>query len=288
VTHQICGKDFNKLLLRIAANAEGVDIAIYILCMRLSSEEGRMQSSTSELIDVGCELMRQLHFTNRRNDSENYTLGMIARHCLVGEKGAETVREICHNLKEAVSKSETSAFFHEGLLQTLLDAHPSATIEALCGDNAADLKLGVTILDQAGRLRRRAFDSIPEAYLLSWCDQQPETRYPAAAGGVTAVQPSGASGRPQWTSTALKLLDKAPDRVAVLKKLIGQFSPMGWAGSQASIVESNAKLLDELTSYPDPALVEFIAKEKVRLAELIKMERATETLFEKERDERFE
>jgi hypothetical protein len=232
--------------------------------------------------------MRQLRFTNRRNDSANYTLGRIARYCLIGEKGAATVREICHNLKEAVSKSETSAFFHADLLQILLDTQPIAALEALCGDSAGDMKVGIAILDQASRLRRNAFDSIPEADLVSWCDQQPETRYPAVAGGVTAVQPSGASGRPQWTSTALKLLDKAPDPVAVLKKLIGQFSPMGWAGSQASIVESNAKLLDELTSYPDPALVEFIAKEKVRLAELIKMERATETLFEKERDERFE
>ena len=53
-------------------------------------------------------------------------------------------------------------------------------------------------------------------------------------------------------------------------------------------MESNAKLLDELTNYPDPALLEFIAKEKARLAEAIKMERQVETLLDRERDERFE
>jgi hypothetical protein len=83
-------------------------------------------------------------------------------------------------------------------------------------------------------------------------------------------------------------LDKAPDRVEVLKKFIGQFSPTGWAGSRASIVESNAKLLDDLAGYPDPALIEFIQKEKTRLSQAIQAERHTEALIERERDERFE
>jgi hypothetical protein len=288
VTHQIPGADFNSLLLRIAEEPGGLDVAIQILSMRLSIDEGRKHSSKSEIIDIGCELMRQLTFASRTNDSSNYRLGMIARHCLIGEKGAATVREICHNLKEAVSKSETPAFFHKELVQILLGAQPVAALEALCGDNAADLKVGISILDEAGQLRRNPFDSVPEAYLLGWCDQQPETRYPAVAAGVTSVQPSVGTGSPEWTSIALKLLDKAPDRVAVLKKFIEQFSPMSWLGSRAGIVESNAKLLDDLAEYPDTALVDFIAKAKVRLAEAIKMERRTETFFEKERDERFE
>jgi len=288
VTHQICGRDFNRLLLRIAGEPGGLDIAIEILCMRLSFDEGRRQSSTSEIIDVGCELMRQLRFANRKDVGSEYRLGIIARYCLVGEKGAATVREICQNLKDAVSKSETFAFCQQELLQVLLGAQPVAALEALCGHNAEDLKLGISILDQAGQLRRNAFDAIPEGDLLSWCDQQPETRYGAVAGGVTAFQPSGETGRLQWTSTARKLLDKAPDRVEVLKEFIGQFSPTGWSGSHAAIVESNAKLLDELAGYPDAALVEFIAKEKIRLAKAIEAEGHMETLLERERDERFE
>jgi hypothetical protein len=243
VTHQISGRGFNNLLLRIAEKPGGLDIAIEILCMRLSFEEGRRQSSISEIIDIGCELMRQLGFAKKRDVGSEYRLGIIARYCLVGEKGAATVREICHNLKEAVSKSETYAFYQQELLQALLGAQPLAALEALCGDNAADLKLGVGILDEVGQLRRNAFDAIPEANLLSWCDRQPETRYPAVAAGITTFQPSSDTGSPQWTSTALKLLDKAPDRVEVLKKFIAQFSPTGWVGSHAAIVESNARLL---------------------------------------------
>jgi hypothetical protein len=71
-------------------------------------------------------------------------------------------------------------------------------------------------------------------------------------------------------------------------KLIGQFSPMAWAGPHVSILQSNAKLLDELLEHPDPAVRQFVPIEKVRLAELIKTERDVETLIERQRDERFE
>jgi hypothetical protein len=286
VTHQICGPDFNRLLLRIAREPGGLDIAIEILFMRLSF--ARTESSASEIVDVGCELLRQIRFTGRRDVGADHRLGMIAKNCLVEEKGAATVREICRNLKEAVSNSETYAFHHSELLHILLGAQPLAALEALCGGNQMDLQLGASILDQVDQLRRNPFDAVPEADLVSWCDQQPEIRYPAVAAGVTPFQLSGEAGRLQWTNIARKLLDGAPNRVEVLKKFINKFSPVAWAGSHVTIVESNAKLLDDLATYPDPAVIEFIRAEKIRLAEAIKTERRTETLIERERDERFE
>src|SRR5260370_11901024 len=99
-----CGRDFNNLVLRIAGKPGGLEIAIEILSMRLSfDKEGH--SSTSEIIDVGCELMRQLRFATKRDVGLEHRLRIVARYCLVEEKGGATVREICHNLKEAVSKS---------------------------------------------------------------------------------------------------------------------------------------------------------------------------------------
>jgi hypothetical protein len=213
---------------------------------------------------------------------------MIARHCLVEDKGAPTVREVCRNLKEAVSKSETYAFYHAELLQLLLAVQPFAALEALCGGDQADLQLGIRILDEAAQLRRNPFDAVPEADLLSWCDQQPGIRYPAVAAGVTPFQWSGEAERLEWTNIARKLLDRAPNRIEVLKKFVNRFGPVTWSGSHATIVESNAKLLDDLATYPDPAVIEFIRAEKIRLADAIKDERRTETLMYGEQDERFE
>jgi hypothetical protein len=288
VSHPLAGRDFNSLLLRIAAQPGGLDIAIEILCMRLSFEEGRRNSSPSEIIDVGCELMRQLEFTNKSNDIANYRLGIVGRNCLVGDKGAATAQEVCRNLTDAISKSKTYAFYQTDLLQILFAMQPLASLEALCGGDAKQFKLGMEVLDQAGQLRRNPFDAIPDDDLLSWCDRQPEIRYPAVAVGVTAFRPTGEAGRPQWTSIARKLLGRAPDRVAVLKKLARQLAPDAWSGSYRVIVESNAKLLDDLATDSDLAVAEFIKTEKIRLAEEIESKSHTEILIERERDERFE
>lgn len=286
-THCVSGKDFNNLLSRIAKEPEGVDVAIEILCMRLSSDEGRCQSSASEIIQIGCELMGQITFAGRRNVRENYSLQLVARNCLVGEKGATTVREICRKLRESVSKSETYAFHHSELLQALLSAQPLAALEGICGDDHESLTIGLNIMDQSSQLRRNALDSVPEAELLGWCDQQPAARYPAAAAAVTPFQP-GDEGRPQWTSTARKLLDRAPDRVSVLKRFVDQFIPASSVGSQAAILENNRRLLDDLAGYPDKTIAEFIAGQRTRIAEVIKTHVDIENVMQRDRDERFE
>jgi hypothetical protein len=288
VTHQLSGGDFNDLLLRIAAQPRGFDVAIEILLMRLSFPEGRKQSSPSQIVYVGCELMRRLTFGEKGETVDSYKLGRIARHCLAGEEGAATVRQVCYNLKDAVARSETSAFSHRDLLQILVPSQPLASLEALCGGDAEDVKLGLHILDDGGQLQRRPFDAISEDDLLNWCDARPETRYPAVAAGVTAFRASGAAGLHHWSATARQLLDKAPNRIEVLRTFIGQFSWSAKYGSRASAVESNMRLLDELLEYPDMAVKEFVKNEKARLTQAIRAVKLTEIPIVRERDERFE
>lgn len=63
---------------------------------------------------------------------------------------------------------------------------------------------------------------------------------------------------------------------------------IAFAGSRAAIVESNAKPLDDLATYSDPVLIEFIAKEKAKLAGTIEDEHRMQYWMDRERDERFE
>lgn len=287
VTHQICGSDFKDLLLRIAEKPGGIDIAIEIFYQRLGSDSGLENISKVEVIDLGCQLMLQLPF-GQRNSIDNYRLGIVGRACLVGERGETTVREICRKLKDAISKSETSAYYQEELLQVLFRAQPLAALNALCGENAEDLKVGIRIMEEAGQFRANPFDSIPEKDLLNWCAQQPETRYAAVAGGVSALKSFSEPGRVQWTDTALSLLDRAPNRVEVLKGLMRQLRPFGLSGSRASIVEANSKLLDELAQHSDPAVREFVAAEKSRLSQWITAEINIESRIYRDSAERFE
>jgi hypothetical protein len=284
-THDLSGSEFNQLLLRISDHPEGVDIAMEILVMRLSFE--RERSSSEELVEIGCELMRRLNVIRAPNSNSEYHLQIIGGHCLLGDKGASTVREVCTKLRDAVSRRDCSAYAHRELLQILFTAAPLAVMRSLCSGDAAMVKVGIRVLESASLLRPHAFDAIPEEELLSWCDELPDVRCPIAATCIVAIKHD--EDGPQWTDIARKILKKSPDRVEVLKKFIRQFSLPGWDASRAAEgVQSNLSLLDDMVAYSDPALDEFAGKEKNRLSQVIAAAKEIMPPISMDRDEGFE
>lgn len=277
-THDLSGDDFNRLLRRIAVEPGGLDIALEILCMRISFASH--QSTPEQLGHIGCDLMSKLTFKGS-NRNDDYRIGIIAKKCLVGEQGRATVSKICRNLKQAISDSETYPFYHAELLQQILEVQPLAVLEGLCGNNESDLRLGLSILDQNSLLRHSSLDAVPEHDLLNWCDQLPEIRYPAVATAISAFEPSSETGRLELTRIAHRLLDNAPDRLEVLKMFLSKLNPA-----------KHLEILDGLTSYSEPALVDFLKAERTRLEQIIQAQRQTEIWIGKQMktdpDERFE
>jgi len=283
VTDQIPAADLQELLLTIAAMPDGYDVAVEILHMRLHSDNGQKKSIPPELVAAGCELLRQLTFTN--NDRVEYDIGVIVKSCLANDQGAAIVQELCGRLKAAVTKYETHARYHEDLLDGLFSVQPLAALEGLCGGNTEELERGVRLLRDVGS-RKQPLSVVPEEMILHWCDEQPQTRYVAMAQVITSFQPTRAGG-PQWTSTALQFLERAPVPGVVLQQFIAQFMPSsGGSGSLASILEANAALLDRLDAFP--ALQQSIREEKERLQQRINDERSRETARDGQRYQRFE
>jgi hypothetical protein len=284
VTHGLAGPDFNELLLSISDCADGADIAIGILSMRLSFS--RAQSSPEELITIGCELLRRRPLAGTTSTSLTHNLQLVGRHCLVGEKGAAAVREVCGKLRDAISRSEASAFNQQEFLRILFGAQPLAVLQSLCSGDATIVKIGISVLENSGLLHPHAFDVLPEEELLRWCDELPDVRYPIAARGIGAI--SQDTDGPHWTEIARRILQNSPDRVRVLKEFIGQLSLPGWDASRSAEVESNLRLLDEMAAYADPGLLEFAANEKNRLLQAIATAKQVSPPFFVDRNEGFE
>jgi len=285
-TDPISGQDLKELVLTIAAKPDGFGVAVEILQMRLHSDKEKNQGHAPETIVAGRELLRRLTFT-MKNDREHRDLGRISKSCLVGEDGAAVTRKICSRLKDSVSKYETRVFDHSDLLQGLFSVQPAAALDGLCAGDAAELKRGIRLIEQIRSYNKNPLDAVPDNELFGWCDQEPAARYPAVAAAITISSSADETG-PRWTNRAIRLLEKAPDRVAVLKQFIRLFRPTSWSGSRATIMASNAKLLDELEEHQDPVVAEFVAQEKVRFAKEIEAERRAETLEDRAIDERFE
>ena len=84
------------------------------------------------------------------------------------------------------------------------------------------------------------------------------------------------------------MLRRAPDRLAVLRRFVGRFSPTSWMGSRAAIVESRLPLLDQLGELEDASMSEFVRQARAELVEGVARSRRWETERDSDRDERFE
>ena len=284
VTDSIPGPTFRQLVIEIAKKKAGLEVAIEVLYMRLLSCEGRNESCDPDSLGAGCELLVQVEFAKSRAGGD-HQLETVSRFCLTGTNGATVVERLCTKLRSAISRFEAYVFHHDDLIRTLFRVQPISALNGLCGE---DSSVGFNILDETNCLRINPFEFISENDLLGWCDNEPRTRYPGIAKAISPVEASEQTGQPRWSRFALRLMDRAPDRLGVLKQLAAQFSPVHWVGSDAVNQESNTTLLEALIDHSDPAVREFVAQEKIRRFETAKAAKKAERIMQREADERFE
>jgi hypothetical protein len=287
VADSISGQDFKALVLKIAAKKDGFEAATDIVHMRIHTGPGEIKPQEPAVVEAGRELLRQARF-KRNSAHDGYALGEIAKACLSGDENIPLVLSLCKELKKAVRTHDTSAFYHSAFIARLFAVQPIATLDGFLGD-PDQRPVGILIIENVCDERDNPVDSIPVQDILEWCDKDPIVRYPLIARLVTITKSENQTESRKWTEIALQLLEKAHDRIAVLREFIAQLIDTGgWGVSHAATLEVNLKILDELDAYPDPTVVEFVASERVRLQESIDRERRREEVYERRRDERFE
>jgi len=284
---RVAGCDLKDLLLLIADQPDGFDVALEILFMRFYSDSSAKREHESELLDAGRELLRHATF-EASSDRRDYHLAGVARACLRESEGGPIAAEIATRLKRAVADYETYASTNDDLLKAILNVQPAAVLDALFeGDEQAQLsRVGVFGHDHDHR--SNPADGISCEELIAWCDRDRERRYPLAASIVTFASRAEEAGPRVWSDQAKALLANATDPEEVLSAFIERFRPMSWGDSRAALMEANGRLLDDLEVAAASELASFIAQAKDQLAQEVARERQRETERDKDRDERFE
>lgn len=286
-TDHLAGGVLKDLLLLIADQPDGFDVALEILFMHLSSVRSAQRESEPELIEAGRELLQRITF---RKDSQHrdHKLEGVVKACLTGPDAGPIAAEVVTRLRESVAAHETYSFHNDDLLKALLEVQPVAVLNALFAGDEKDQRVGVSVFEQMGDHRGNPVDAISCEALIAWCEGDRERRYPLAASIITFARRPDASGPQVWSEQAKALLAGAPDPRTVLAVLIKQFRPMSWGGSRAALMESNALLLDSLESHVPAGLMPFVTEAKAKLAQEVARERQWETEHDRARDERFE
>ncbi|WP_075791118.1 hypothetical protein [Massilia putida] len=286
VTDHMPPGPFKKLLLLIAGQPDGFDVALEILDMRFYSDRSDKRDHEPELVLAGQELLRRIDFRTI-DSSKTYHLAEVAKACLTASAAGPIAAEVAIQLRQAIANYEAHSFENQELLTALLQVQPVPVLNALFSGDEEDRRVGVRVFDDSGDHRANPMDSIPPATLIAWCNLDAEVRYPLAAAIITFDRPAEANVAHAWSEQAVALLMGAPNPEAVLATFIARFRPMSWSGSRAALMEANARLLDSIAPLIPP-LGPLAMAAKAQCAQEVAREREFETARDRISDERFE
>lgn len=287
-TEHLAGGILRRLLLRIADQAEGFEVALEILFMRLHLDDRAQRTHEPELLEAGRELLQRVTFQKSNNQHEDYRLAGVAKACLLDSDAARLAAEIVGKLRQAVAAYETSSFDNRDLLKVLFELQPTAVLDALFDGGDEGQLAGVNLFERLDDHWGNPADAISCETLVAWCEGDRARRYPLAASIITFARRPEANSPQVWSEQANALLANAPEPAGVLAQLVKRFRPMSWSGSRAALMEANAQLLNSLEPHTASSLLPFVTEARAQLAREIAEERKWETEHDRAHDERFE
>jgi hypothetical protein len=286
----IPGRELKTLLTELASKDGGYDVAVEILSQRLFSDKRQKRAIDQELIVAGRQLLKQLAFSKGSN-KDHHQIGQLTKWCLSGPDADDDVKDICVRLLAAIAARKTYGFEYDRLLQGLFKAQPEAALDGFFGGSNEDRERACQLMRDISHHHNNPLDFVPVATLLAWCETKQGNRYPLMAKVVSVF--AGKSGDAEapalkWSDAAAILLEKAPDKIEILKILIKRFRPMTWSGSRAAIMETRLPLLTAMEKHRDEAFATLARVQAERFKQEIELERKHETERDKDADERFE
>lgn len=274
------------LLLTIARQTDGFDVAMAILSTRLYWDRTKSREHEPELLATGRELLLRVQFRNE-NQHPGYELDVVATACLVGPDSGPVAREVTERLKQAVAKHEIYVHSAKDLLTALFKREPLVVLDTLLACNEEEY-VGIRMLRQFDDDQDHPLDAIASETLITWCNADPERRYELVASIIKFAHRPEPKGPLIWSGHAATLLANAPDRMRVLEAFIVRFKPSTWSGSRATQMETNARLLDSLEAIFPAELMDQVSRAKSHFAQEVERERVNETARDRTRHERFE
>ncbi len=278
---------FKDLILVIADEPNGFEIALDIFYMRLHSDCSSKREHEAVLLEGGRELLQRITFC-KHQQHEDYQLAGVVKACLSAQDADPIAAEIATRLRQAVAAKETYSFDNKELLTALLKVQPIPVLNVLLGGNEQDQRVGINLFEDISDLRVNPADVISCETLIAWCEGDKDLRYRLAASIISFANCPEENGPQVWSEHAKALFTNAPDFQRVLAVISERFRPQSWGGSRAAIMERNASLFDSLETFFPYDFMPIITEAKARIAEAINRERQLETRRDRVRDERFE
>jgi len=281
--------DLKHLLEAIAAVPSGLAVAIGILTMRFRSEFGD-EAERLELVVLGRELLSRVDPTSSAHRNLDFELASLVAACLGGPDAETAASALCSTIVGALIERRLSLHNFHRLIPALFKAQPAIALAIFLVENGTSLRRFriLSVLDHDAKYIRHPLTDVADADVLAWCERNPAVHFQAAASIVPLSKVDANGAGLIWTELAVEVLRRAPDKHLVLKRYTERLYPNSWSGSRAAILETNAKLLENIGVVVDVELAEFARLERDRILAESRREREVETHQSRLTDERFE
>ncbi|MEI9477276.1 MAG: hypothetical protein WCO26_11940 [Deltaproteobacteria bacterium] len=286
----ISDDDLADLLKKILSKEEGIGVAIEILKMRFHSPKEEFPGYSIKLIATARDVLSIYSFPGERGRHNNmdYDLAQIARICLYGQEGTNAATEISQRLAGAITDNRIYGFDYPDLLNILARTQPFVFLNVFLGNESIKGYHRRRMFADYFEKRSNPLNQISDKDLISWCDKEPEDRYPLIAAAIEAFSESAETGGFAWKPIVYSIFEKAPNLDVVFEHLADAIRPTSWSGSLADILQKRSVLFQSLYQHDNAEIRAWARGQHSALQETIKIERESEERHNRERNESFE
>ena len=259
--------------------------------MRFHAPEQKDRDYSRSLVVVGREVLSLYPFSERRprHSGEDFDLVQIGQVCLNSEEGTGAAKEVCQHLAEAIASNRVSVFNYSGFLSILAQTHPVVFLDAFVGNKEIkDHQRRRMFADGFDNKCGNPLDQISENDIISWCNEDPGSRYLQLASAMETIVKAGEEGTLVWKSIVYSILERAQDLDKVLEYFAQSMVPMVWSGSLADILQHRLVLFEALYEHHNAEVRAWAKQQHSAFQEWIKKEREWEKGRSRELNESFE
>lgn len=277
---------FEQLVMGIAALDNGFDIAVDVFGMHIHSLKSKGAVLDEATLTLGQRLLMECRFY-KRNTNLAYHVNEIAEQCLAGETGRAAAMVVSRNLARALADYHSGAWDYGELAGTLFALHPWVALNVFLGGGRK--WRWKPLRDRFYIGSASPVDKAPPDVLFSWARKSPKVRYPRLAQEVVFFPKNSPSeAEIGWPPIALEILEKCPDRSAVLTAFESRFHPRAWSGSLADVLMPYCTLVHQLCEHGDPKVTAWAKATLEKLERKIRVERELERERDRRNDASFE
>lgn len=282
--------DLADLLKKIVSKEDGIGVAIEILNMRFHGPKEETTQYSVKLIDIGRDVLSMYTFVgeSRTDDKFDYELSQIVSVCLAGNGGTKAASKVCQHFAEAIVEDLIYSFSYSHLFNMIACTQPFVFLDVFLGnDKIRDYQLRRMFYDTFEE-RDNPFNKISDDDLISWCERDPENRYPLIASAIRTFSGSAQTNELTWKPIIYLIFERAPDLGVVLDHFADSIRPMSWSGSRADILQKRLVLFQCLYEHDNAEIRAWARAQYLALQEVIITERELEFGRNRQRNESFE